>query len=77
MAQSPWVRRRLVNLVGNVKQASRQGPADDRGSSHGFQTRTQANQTREDFSDPGPLGMHFVRVQLLRLGRPGLGAQQP
>ena len=31
----------------------------------------------QDFSDPGPLGMHFVRVQLLRLGRPGLGAQQP
>jgi hypothetical protein len=31
----------------------------------------------EDFSDPGPLGMHFVRVQQLRLGRLGLGAQEP
>jgi hypothetical protein len=32
--------------------------------------------SEEDFSDPGPLGMHFVRVQWMPIGRLATGAQR-
>ena len=44
------------------------------GRSPGARSRMGMPLEDQDFSDPGPLGMHFVRVQWLGSGRPGLGA---